>query len=761
MASRAIKRKAPLAIEESSSDESEFEYKEDEEEESDDEESIDADTEESESDEESVGDIDEIANNINLKDISDDESDVVDDANDDDLYTKVLNENNLSTENTNEDSYKWKIESISNELEPISSGNNVAKIDEYNYDSSDEEDVLNTIGNIPYEWYKDYVHIGYDVNGRKIIKPPAENEIDEFLRRMDDPTYWRTVQDNLTGQKVVLTDEDVDLVRRIKNSKFPDPSYDPYAPFIDFFSYEKMIHPVTNRPETKASFIPSLSEKRIVSRLVSAIKRARLRPKPKVVKDSQFNFKYDLWEKDDKKVRRHDRYIAAPKIKPPGHEESYNPPPEYLFDEQEKKDWLESEPDERRLNFMPRTYPSLRQVPAYPEFVKERFERCLDLYICPRARKNRVQVNPDDLIPELPKPADLQPFPAIQSMLYLGHEGKTVSVSTEPMGQFFVSGDNTGLLKIFEVLTGRCFKTIQFDEPITCVNWHPSSTRAVISVVVNTKVYIINPGIGQRQIVHQTDEYFINLPSSSVDTDSNEQLVDVEWKLLNSEANPEEWSKGIRIIIDHKYEINQLTWHCGGEYFATVMPAGANKSVVIHHLSKQKSQVPFKKSKDIIKCVRFHPTRAYFFVATKKSVRVYDLIKQDLTKKLIVNTSEVSCMAIHPGGDNIIIGGVDPKVQWFDLDLSTKAYKTLRYHKKSIREVEFHSKYPLFASASEDGTVVVCHGMVYNDLLQNALIVPVKVLKSLKDNSPMIDCNFHPIQPWIFTCSSNAIRLFT
>ncbi|KAJ6220943.1 hypothetical protein RDWZM_006755 [Blomia tropicalis] len=727
MASRAIKRKAPLAIEESSSDESEFEYKEDEEEESDDEESIDADTEESESDEESVGDIDEIANNINLKDISDDESDVVDDANDDDLYTKVLNENNLSTENTNEDSYKWKIESISNELEPISSGNNVAKIDEYNYDSSDEE--------------VNYVHIGYDVNGRKIIKPPAENEIDEFLRRMDDPTYWRTVQDNLTGQKVVLTDEDVDLVRRIKNSKFPDPSYDPYAPFIDFFSYEKMIHPVTNRPETKASFIPSLSEKRIVSRLVSAIKRARLRPKPKVVKDSQFNFKYDLWEKDDKKVRRHDRYIAAPKIKPPGHEESYNPPPEYLFDEQEKKDWLE--------------------IPAYPEFVKERFERCLDLYICPRARKNRVQVNPDDLIPELPKPADLQPFPAIQSMLYLGHEGKTVSVSTEPMGQFFVSGDNTGLLKIFEVLTGRCFKTIQFDEPITCVNWHPSSTRAVISVVVNTKVYIINPGIGQRQIVHQTDEYFINLPSSSVDTDSNEQLVDVEWKLLNSEANPEEWSKGIRIIIDHKYEINQLTWHCGGEYFATVMPAGANKSVVIHHLSKQKSQVPFKKSKDIIKCVRFHPTRAYFFVATKKSVRVYDLIKQDLTKKLIVNTSEVSCMAIHPGGDNIIIGGVDPKVQWFDLDLSTKAYKTLRYHKKSIREVEFHSKYPLFASASEDGTVVVCHGMVYNDLLQNALIVPVKVLKSLKDNSPMIDCNFHPIQPWIFTCSSNAIRLFT
>ena len=109
----------------------------------------------------------------------------------------------------------------------------------------------------------------------------------------------------------------------------------------------------------------------------------------------------------------------------------------------------------------------------------------------------------------------------------------------------------------------------------------------------------------------------------------------------------------------------------------------------------------------------------------------------------------------------MLIGGVDPKVQWFDMDLSTKAYKTLRHHKKSVRSVQFHNKYPLFASASDDGTVVVCHGMVYDDLLQNALIVPVKVCKAPKDSSAMINCTFHPIQPWLFACSSNTVRLFT
>ena len=33
---------------------------------------------------------------------------------------------------------------------------------------------------------------------------------------------------------------------------------------------------------------------------------------------------------------------------------------------------------------------SLRSVPAYESAVKESFDRCLDLYLCPRARKKRV-----------------------------------------------------------------------------------------------------------------------------------------------------------------------------------------------------------------------------------------------------------------------------------------------------------------------------------------------------------------------------------
>ena len=55
----------------------------------------------------------------------------------------------------------------------------------------------------------------------------------------------------------------------------------------------------------------------------------------------------------------------------------------------------------------------------------------------------------------------------------------------------------------------------------------------------------------------------------------------------------------------------------------------------------------------------------------------------------------------------------DKRLAWFDLDLSDKPYRALRYHARALRAVTVHRSYPLFASASDDGAVHVFHGMVY------------------------------------------------
>ncbi|TNM92661.1 hypothetical protein fugu_018063 [Takifugu bimaculatus] len=363
--------------------------------------------------------------------------------------------------------------------------------------------------------------------------------------------------------------------------------------------------------------------------------------------------------------------------------------------------------------FLPRKFSSLRQVPAYGRFIHERFERCLDLYLCPRQRKMRVNVDPEDLIPKLPKPKDLQPFPTTQALVYRGHSGLVRSISVSPSGQWLASG------------TLRCSSCPP--------RWR---TKPVVS----------------------TSERFL---SASVDAEPAEGVEPVTW----SECEGEELDQGIHLRISHPKDVHQVTWHTKGDYLASVMPDNSSHlQVFIHQLSRRRSQNPFRKNKGLVQCVSFHPVRPYFFVATQRSIRIYNLIKQEMTKKLQANSKWISSMAIHPGGDHVVCGSYDCRLSWFDLDLSTKPYKMLRHHKKAVRGVAYHRLYPLFASGSDDGSVIVCHGTVYNDLLQNPLIVPVKVLRGhvITHDLGVLDVKFHPTQPWVFSSGADAtIRLFS
>jgi len=197
-----------------------------------------------------------------------------------------------------------------------------------------------------------------------------------------------------------------------------------------------------------------------------------------------------------------------------------------------------------------------------------------------------------------------------------------------------------------------------------------------------------------------------------------------------SQPTPAEFDQGIRVWIHLQKAVKQVTWHRKGDYFATVAPDANNSAVLIHQLTKHQTQQPFKKNKGAVQRVMFHPNKPMFFVATQRYVRQYNLQRQELVKTMQTGVKWISSLDIHPAGDNLIIGSYDKRLCWFDLDLSSKPYKTLRYHQQAIRSVAYHKRYPLFASCADDGNVQVFHGMVYNDLLQNPLIVPVKILKN-------------------------------
>lgn len=73
-----------------------------------------------------------------------------------------------------------------------------------------------------------------------------------------------------------------------------------------------------------------------------------------------------------------------------------------------------------------------------------------------------------------------------------------------------------------------------------------------------------------------------------------------------------------------------------------------------------------------------------------------------------------------------------------------------------MRHVAFHGRHPLFASCSEDGSAHVSHGKVFDDLMQNPLVVPVKSLKT-SGSVPLTSCVFHPFHPWLFAVGENSL----
>jgi len=619
-------------------------------------------------------------------------------------------------------------------------------------DTSDEEDIRNTVGNIPMEWYDEYQHFGYDLLGNKLTKGKQGDQLDNFLEKMENPDYWRTVYDKKNMEEMKLSQEEVDIIERIQNGKYGEAGFDPYEPYVDWFTGEKMVHPIKDNPLSKRSFIPSKWEHKKVIKIVRAIRNGWI--KPKTDQDGKPKY-YLLWGKDDS-AKKHPMHWPAPKLKLPGHEESYNPPPEYLPSEAERLAWETADPEDRTQNFLSKKIDSLRKVPGYSKFIEERFERCLDLYLCPRQQKVRLDINPEDLIPKLPRPKDLQPFPTVESLRFTGHDGIVSCISVSPDGQWLASGSSDKTIRFWEVSTGRCVKKIECEGVVHCIEWNPQEALPIIAAAVESTLLVINPWLGDKLLCKNVDNTVCN--TDTISAGDNVELV--KWSV----GDKTEKTNGLRLKIEHKKAIKQVSWHIKGDYLSAVLPEGENKSVIIHQLSKRSSQCPFKKSKGQIQCVKFHPTRPFFFVATQRYVRVYNLQKQELTKKLMSGVKWISCIDVHPKGDNLIIGSYDKRLCWFDMDLSTKPYKTLRHHKRALRQVCYHKRYPLFASCSDDGNVIVCHGTVYSDLMQNPMIVPLKILRGHKtvDDIGVVDCTFHPQQPWIFTCGADkTIRLFT
>ena len=219
-------------------------------------------------------------------------------------------------------------------------------------------------------------------------------------------------------------------------------------------------------------------------KIVRAIRQGRILPaRPKTVSSTpQF---YSLWSASSESSSA-PAPLAAPKARLPTHAESYNPPLEYLPDPTAPP----IEKDEDDKSFTPKAYSALRLVPAYDRFVNERFDRLLDLYLAPRVQRRRLPsgvTKADDLIPQLPDPKTLRPFPTYRALRHT-HQARVRAISVSPGGEWVVSADEVGEIRLWEVLVGREIKTWRVEGKVSAVDWCPRRDVAffVIGVCVSS-----------------------------------------------------------------------------------------------------------------------------------------------------------------------------------------------------------------------------------------------------------------------------------
>ncbi|KJZ73256.1 Ribosome biogenesis protein erb1 [Hirsutella minnesotensis 3608] len=641
----------------------------------------------------------------------------------------------------------------------------------YDSDDTDAQEPANTIGNIPLSFYDSYPHIGYDINGKKIMRPATGEALDALLDSIELPQGWTGLTDPQTGKPLNLSPDELELLRRLQTGEVPGDGYDPYPEMVPYFTGVEEKMPLSAAPEPKRRFVPSKHEAKRVAQLVRAIKDGRILPykSPEALEreeDQEDKF-YDIWANEEPQ-EPHVMNIPAPKLAPPGYDLSYNPPPEYLPSAEEKEAWESADAEDREKEYLPAKFDSLRKVPGYAGFVKERFERCLDLYLAPRIRKNRLNIDPNSLLPKLPRPEELKPFPTMCQTIYKGHEGRVRSVAFSPDGEWIASGGDDGTVRVW-ALNGHqdWMVRLSSEEPVDVVRWRPSKETFVLTAAAGEDLFFAVPPLCSdaveklsREVLDAGFGYAANNSQGSSAPTGAQREPPARWSRPGTKLE----EAGVLLKVTARASIKTLNWHRRGDFLCTVSPTGQRSSVTIHTLSKHLSQVPFRRLPGLAQTAQFHPSRPLFFVATQRMIRCYDLQKQELVKVIQPGARWISSFDVHPGGDNLIAGSYDRRLLWHDLDLSSRPYKTMRFHAQAIRAVKYHKGLPLFADASDDGTLQIFHGKVVSDLMESATIVPVKMLRghNVVNKLGVMDVDWHPRHPWCLSAGADGTcRLWT
>jgi len=204
--------------------------------------------------------------------------------------------------------------------------------------------------------------------------------------------------------------------------------------------------------------------------------------------------------------------------------------------------------------------------------------RSLDLYLCPREAKVRLDIEPDSLIPQLPSPAELRPFPERLSLRYVGHTARVHAVSVHPAGGWLLSASADGTVRLWEVSSGRCERVIQLGAEARCVRWNPNPDLAMAAAAVGHRMLLLLPLVAGAAAERASEMLEAAIPDSGTTSASADDTSGVPWARPDAHVR----DSGVPWEVSHVRSAASLCWHHKGDYVASVAPEGASRAVLLH-----------------------------------------------------------------------------------------------------------------------------------------------------------------------------------
>lgn len=567
-------------------------------------------------------------------------------------------------------------------------------------------DALNSVGDVPLAWYRGERHLGYNNSGSRLFKDDGIDSLEMLLQGIDDRSSWRTLFDKRSGHRLQLSVEEVKMIKRLGCALLP-------ATLDHTISHKSADVATANTftlTEPKRRFVQSKHEAKRVLSMVRHLRRFS-RDSISRIPSEEVKQLVDIWSEELLRDKTDRTVIRAARAKRAGHELSYNTPSEYAS----VAEYVGSSEST-----------SLRCLRANANFVKDCFNRCLDLYLCPRVQKEVLQVDPSSILPEVPELSSLKPFPNFLSVSYNGHSRNVSSVAISPGGDLICSGAGDGFVRVWELATGRCVRVVDLGEPVVCVSWRPG-LHSELAICSGKHLTILS----------------VFGSASSVERQGNDVGEAVSWF-----AN-EFGSLSLSFIS----QVVSVTWHNKGDYFASIEKHGR---LCVHQLSSRTSQAVFSSPHQNVTYCLFHPHKPVMFITTQHHVKVFDVREHRLLQKLKTGNHSISGFSIDGTGEIVAVCTSDSRVYLFDVSVSSPI-KVIQLQSGSGLTARFHQKLPLFSVSMTNGSVQIFHLKFGCDLLQSLVFVPLKLLRVPGAGTTSVSsCSFHPVQPWI-VCARGAV----